>query len=471
MPGNTKGMELANKNLLVVGLARSGLTAANFLIGRGANVTVTDLKSENELSQILKLLSSPVRLSLGEHRKKDFIEADTIVLSPGVPRSIGPIQKAVSAGVEVISEVELAYRFLLGVFVGVTGSNGKTTTTTLIGRILQEARRQHVVAGNIGTPLTSFIDDPSINQKNTIFVVELSSFQLESIVEFRCQIALLLNVTPDHMDRYSDFRAYRTAKGRIFRNQIKDDLAVINADDSNSQAAASLKRSRTFPFSSQQTLQQGAFLKDRQLIVSWEGQELRMLTLGDIQLRGEHNLENVLAASSTAYLLGVPPAAIAKAVREFPGVEHRLEWVRRYKGVDYYNDSKATNVESAIRAIQAFADPLILIMGGLDKGTDFTPLRTVMSRNVKQVFLLGKASKKIASTIGDLVDVVATTDLAEAVDLASRSASSGSIVLLVPACSSFDMFRNYEARGRAFRELVHALSQSPTEQPERTETR
>lgn len=453
-----KTVQLTDRKILVVGLARSGTAAANFLINRGARVTVTDLKSESGLTAALEHLSSPVQLSLGGHHLQDFISADTIVLSPGVPRSIPELQQAASAGVEIMSEVELAYRFLQGPFVGVTGSNGKTTTTTLIGAILEKAGKRHVVAGNIGTPLTSLIDDSSINRKETIFVVELSSFQLETISQLRCKIALLLNITPDHMDRYPSFEAYCSAKGRIFQNQTIQDFAIINSDDPNTHAVAANVRSRVLPFSSSRKLAEGAYLEQGNIIISWDGQCSPILALEDIRLKGAHNIENTLAASAAAFFLGVSLASVKNTVREFKGVHHRLEWVGNLRGVDFYNDSKATNVESAIRAIQSFETPLTLIMGGLDKGTDFSPLRKAISNNVLRVILLGRASEKLASTLQGLVEIERTASMEEAVHRAFQLAPAGSVVLLSPACASFDMFQDYEERGRVFTQLVQALN-------------
>jgi len=460
-------MDFENKELLVVGLARSGLAAANFLVGRGAKVTVTDLKSEKELRAILGMLPGQARLRVGGHRREDFLGADTIVLSPGVPKSIPELKEATSAGVEVISEVELAFRFLKGPFVGVTGSNGKTTTTTLIGEILKRAGKKSIVGGNIGTPLTSFIDDPAINSEQTTFVVELSSFQLESIVQLKCHIALLLNITPDHMDRYPSFAAYRQAKGNIFHNQTKRDFAIVNADDANALAASSGAGSTRFPYSCIQRLEEGAFLEEGKLLINWEGQEVEIAAAEDIRLRGTHNIENTLAAASTAFLLELPMPSVTEAIQDFPGVEHRLEMVRRHRQVEYYNDSKATNVDSAIRAIEAFEKPLILIMGGLDKGTDFSPLRTVVSENVKKVILLGRAAEKLALALKDAASIEKAKNLQEAVCKASRCASSGDVVLLAPACASFDMFRDYEHRGREFKRSVCNLGRTALKNKDR----
>jgi len=452
-------MKISNKKLLVVGLARSGLAAANFLSSRGGRVTVTDLKSEKELDETLNSLAGPVRLSLGGHRHEDFVGADTIILSPGVPRSLSELQEAAARGVEIISEVELAFRFLSGSFVGVTGSNGKTTTTTLIGAILRKAGRNSVVAGNIGTPLTSFIDDPSINTNETTFVVELSSFQLETVERLKCHVALLLNITPDHMDRYPDFGSYRQAKSRIFHNQTTKDFAIINIEDSNVLAASAEIRSNLFPFSCKRKLEKGAFLDQGKLVISWRKQVVSILPLDEIRLKGEHNIENTLAAASAAFVLGVSEMEIAETVCEFSGVEHRLELVRRYRDVDYYNDSKATNVDSALRAIQAFDQPLTVIMGGLDKGTDFAPLREAMTGKIRKVILLGATARKIAAALSDLVQIEETSSLEEAVKVASMSALPGEIVLLAPACASFDMFEDFEDRGRQFKRLVHTLAE------------
>jgi UDP-N-acetylmuramoylalanine--D-glutamate ligase len=426
-------------------------------MSRGAKVRVTDIKPRAELQDFVERLANGVELHLGEHREEEFLASDFIVLSPGVPTSIPQLRQASAAGVEILSEVELAYRFLTGTFVGVTGSNGKTTTTALIGQILRTAGMETVVAGNIGAPLSQFIDTPLDKSGKTTFVVELSSFQLETSSRLRCKIAALLNITPDHLDRYEDFEAYRLAKRRIFMNQGSDDYAVVNADDPTALTTAEGLPAKLFPFTRLKEPNEGAFVREGRIVVRWSGEELDLISTTDFRLRGSHNLENVLAAASAAFLLGVGPEGIAEAVRSFPGVEHRLESVGCLEGVEYYNDSKATNVDSAIKAIQAFETPLLLIMGGLDKGTDFRPLRNVVSHQAKQLILIGKASAKLSSVLSDTVPTVTAADLAEAVDIAHRSAVPGDTVLLVPACASFDMFEDYEERGRVFKKLVARL--------------
>ncbi|MEE8586103.1 MAG: UDP-N-acetylmuramoyl-L-alanine--D-glutamate ligase, partial [Acidobacteriota bacterium] len=370
-------MLLKNRRFLIVGFARSGLAAACFLMERGARVTITDLKSREELLTSIERLPGPAELVLGEHRRQDFLGADVIVLSPGVPASIAPLREADAQGVPILAEAELAFRHLKGPVVGVTGSNGKTTTTSWIGHILQGSDRDSVVAGNIGLPLIQAVSEQTPGQER-IHVVELSSFQLETIEQFHCQIALLLNLTADHMDRYDSFEDYFRAKQRIFLNQGAGDFAILNLDDPALSRLAGQLRAQIFPFSRSQQLEEGAFVRQGWIICRQGGNEHSLMPVEDLPLKGEHNLENALAAASAAFLLDLAPEVIRQGLAGFQGVEHRIEWCGTLQGVSYYNDSKATNVDSAAKALQAFDTPLILIMGGLDKGGDFRSLRPLV---------------------------------------------------------------------------------------------
>lgn len=449
-------MQVKNKNILVVGFGKSGLASANFLIKRGADVTVTDVTTEQQLKKRIAELCGPVRFSLGDHRDEDFIEADLIILSPGVPTHLPQLGKAARAGIPIYGEIELAYHFLPGRVIGVTGSNGKTTTTALIGELFNHCSRKHVVAGNIGSPLIQFADDLG-HSAETTFIVELSSFQLETISKFKCDIALLLNITPDHQDRYSQFSQYVEAKERIFLNQTETHYAVLNADSPYTLEMAKRRRSQVLLFSRKQVLLEGIFVQGGSICIRWKGKQHYLMPTSEIGLRGNHNLENVLAATAAGFLSHLDPALMTETFRSFSGVEHRLEWVDQRDGVDFYNDSKATNVDSASQALQAFDRPLVVIMGGKDKGGDFTPLGKLVTEKARLLVLLGAASDKIFAALGDSVATVRAHDMREAVELARQNAQTGDVVLLAPGCASFDMFEDFEHRGRAFKKAIRGL--------------
>jgi len=449
-------MRVRDKKILVVGFARSGLSATNFLLERGGRITITDTKTEEELKDYLSQLSMSPTLSLGGHRIKDFLEADFIVLSPGVPSNLPELLKASEGNIPIYSEVELAYRFLKGKIIGVTGSNGKTTTTTLIGELFKRARRDCVVAGNIGSPLIQWIETSSASTETT-FVVELSSFQLENIEKFKCDIAVILNVSPDHPARYDHFEDYLQAKEQIFLNQTDEDYAVINADNPFTVKMASRRPARVLLYSRKQDLEEGVFVRDGSIQVIWGGQQDCLMPVDEIRLRGNHNLENLLAATAAGTLSGLDREIMIETFRSFEGVEHRLEWVRELSGVTFYNDSKATNMDSAAQALQAFTEPLIVIMGGKDKGADFGVLQPLVSDKVRMLILIGAAADEISDSLGDHVATVPAQDMEQAVELAFERAHSGEVVLLSPGCASFDMFDDFEHRGRVFKESVNAL--------------
>jgi UDP-N-acetylmuramoylalanine--D-glutamate ligase len=378
-------MRVKDKKILVVGFARSGLSATNFLLERGGRITITDTKTEEELKDYLSQLIMPPTLSLGGHRIKNFLDADFIVLSPGVPSNLPELLKASEGNIPIYSEVELAYRFLKGKIIGVTGSNGKTTTT-LIGELFKRASRDCVVAGNIGSPLIQWIETSSASTETT-FVVELSSFQLENIEKFKCDIAVILNVSPDHQDRYDHFEDYLQAKEQIFLNQTDEDYAVINADNPFTVKMASRRPARVLLYSRKQDLEEGVFVRDGSIQVIWGGQQDCLMPVDEIRLRGNHNLENLLAATAAGTLSGLDREVMIETFRSFEGVEHRLEWVRELSGVTFYNDSKATNMDSAAQALQAFTEPMIVIMGGKDKGAEFGVLRPWVSDRVRLLIL------------------------------------------------------------------------------------
>src|SRR6266436_9424220 len=446
--------ELRGKRVLVVGLARTGVATALFCAARGANVTATDARTEDEIGEaVAPLRTAGAKLELAGHRENTFFDQDLIVPSPGVPADAPLLQSARAKGVTIWSEVELADRFLRGRLIGITGSNGKTTTTSLVEHILKDAGFSTILAGNIGTPLIARVERTS---DDTITVAELSSFQLELIESFRPNISVLLNLTPDHLDRHKIFSAYAAAKARIFENQTEKDAAIINLDDAASREIDP-PRPQVFWFSRKTNVEQGAFVKNGKIIFRRNGQEEEILNCDEIPLPGEHNLENVQAATIAARLADAQSTQIAAAIRSFAGVEHRIEFVAEIHGVRYYNDSKATNVDATLKALEAFPGRIIIILGGKDKDSDYTQLRALLRERGILALLIGAAADKIEKQIDGSVAIRRSGTLQNAVALAAQTAHEGDIVLLAPACASFDQFQNYEHRGRVFKELVHQL--------------
>jgi UDP-N-acetylmuramoylalanine--D-glutamate ligase len=449
-------MELKGKRVLVVGVGRSGAASAFFLQEQGAKVTVSDEKSEAQLqNEIAALLDRGISLETGRHGERTFRDQDLIVVSPGVSSDQPQLQLARTMKIPVIGEVELAFRFLQGKVVAITGSNGKTTTTTLVGEILARSGKNTLVGGNIGTPVISLAGK---SQPETLSVLEISSFQLETIQQFRPWIAAILNITPDHLDRHHTFQAYADAKVRIFENQKSEDFAVLNADDPACVALKDKVKAALFWFSRKQPVENGAYLKGEQIVFRRSGQEQTVLNRSDIQLKGAHNLENVLAAVTMSMLAGCAPEQVRQAVNEFRAVEHRLELVTTVNGVAFYNDSKATNVDATMKALESFAGNIHIILGGKDKGSDYTVLAPLLHQRAKQVYLIGAAAEKIASQVQGAVPLARSGTLERAVRQAFEAARPGDIVLLAPACASFDQFDNYEHRGRVFKELALALA-------------
>ena len=452
------GFDLDGKRVLVVGLARTGLVSALFSAAYGAKVTATDERPIPEVAEAAeKLRVAGVKLELGGFVPQTFLEQDLIVVSPGVPAKIEPLENARAKGIPVWSEIELAWRFLRGKLVAITGSNGKTTTTSLVAHILKTSNVPTLIGGNIGTPLLALVET---SVDTSVTVAEISSFQLETIDSFRPEIGVLLNLTPDHLDRHITFEEYAGAKMRMFENQLEKDIALLNADDPEVTKRMPAKP-KIFWFSRQKRVATGAFLRDDQIIFRHEGSEVELARLADIQLRGQHNVENVLASCAAAYLAGAVPAAIAAGVKSFRGVEHRLEFVAELSGVQYYNDSKATNVDAAVKAVEAFPGPLVVILGGRDKGSPYAPLRELLHERARLALLIGESAEKIAADLGDAVPFENAGTLQQALHIAARHVQPGDTVLLAPACSSFDQFENYEHRGRVFKELV-AQMQSAT---------
>jgi UDP-N-acetylmuramoylalanine--D-glutamate ligase len=447
-------IELSGKRVLVIGLARTGIATALFCAARGAMVTATDLRPQEELGEALnRLRDARVRLELGGYAPNILQGQELVVPSPGVPANAPLLQDARALGLRIWSEVELASHFLYGQLIGITGSNGKTTTTALTEHILHAAEFSTVLAGNIGTPLIAHVGETT---DHTITVAELSSFQLELIENFEPKIAVFLNLTPDHLDRHKTLAAYGAAKGRIFANQTIEDFAVLNADDAAS-AAYAPTRPQVFWFSRKQNVRQGAFVHDGKIVFRRDGNEEGILDAKEIPLPGAHNLENALAAVVATRLAGAQPPQIAAGIRSFAGVEHRIEFVAEVRGVRYYNDSKATNVDATLKALESFAGRILVILGGKDKDSDYSQLRNALRKKAILALLIGAAADKIEKQIEGSVAIERAGTLESAVDSAFHAAHSGDTVLLAPACASFDQFQNYEHRGRVFKELVRHL--------------
>ena len=448
--------DLKGKKILVVGLGKSGLAAALFLRRRGAQVTVSDVRSAEALAkEIPALLDEGIAVEAGGHGLLTFRRQDLIVVSPGVPLNTPEIVQVKGFGLPVIGEVELAARYLKGKVLAITGSNGKTTTTSLCGEILAAGGLTVAVGGNIGLPVIALVDDSTDSGWS---VLEVSSFQLETTDKFRPDIAVILNITPDHLDRHGSFGNYVAAKERIFARQTADDALVLNWDDPVTRDSAGRASSRVFWFSRSAAVERGCYVAAGEIVFkASEGAATEpVVSIAAIPLKGAHNVENVLAAVCAARLAGVSAEAIRSAVESFHAVEHRLEFVATLNAVDYYNDSKATNVDAAAKAIASFAGGIHLILGGKDKNSDYTQLSQLLRERVKTVYTIGSAAEKIESHIRGDVPIVRAGTLAEAVGKAGEAAAPGEVVLLAPACSSFDQFENYEERGRVFKELVLA---------------
>ena len=444
-------MEIKGKKVLVLGLARTGRECARFLAQRGASVQVTDVRSEEELKQEMETLAAlPIRYFLGGE-DPDWLEGvDIIVPSPGVPAENVLLKEGSRRGIKILSEIEFACRFLRAPLVAITGTNGKSTTTTLVGEMLKASGAKVFVGGNIGTPLIGFVGGDW-----EWGVVEVSSFQLEWIEEFRPRISVLLNLTEDHLDRYPNFRAYCQAKQRIFEAQDANDIAILSRDDRLVWEMRKRIRARVVSFGFSE-VDDGVFVAAREMI--WrDGSREEKFPLSRVKIHGVHNVENMMAAIAAAKSAGVSASLIQKVLEDFPGLEHRLEFVREKDGVRYYNDSKGTNVGAVVKSLASFSDPVILLAGGVDKGGDYGILRQEIRQKVRRLVLFGEAQEIIARALGDLTETVIVENLEAAVGDAFAHARAGEVVLLSPACSSFDMFRNYAERGQVFKSLVQAL--------------
>lgn len=461
-------MEVAGRKALVIGAARSGIACARFLSERGAVVALSDRKPLDEWSQeALALRASGVGCVAGDVPSWLLDQIELVVVSPGVPTRSIPIRYAERAGAEVIGEIELASRFLRGRIVAITGTNGKTTTTTLIGELLRDAGQRVQVGGNIGTPLISLVDS-STDEGWT--VVEVSSFQLETIVDFHPTVALCLNVTPNHMDRYESVTDYAAAKHRIFRNQTAGDVAILNADDEIVSSWANGLRAHVTLFSVRRELDEGLFLRGGREIVSRTPDGERVLLRRDeMQLRGLHNVENVLAALAAGLACGAPPETMRATVSRFRPVEHRLEQVAVIEGVKFYNDSKATSVDATLKALEAFADDagrVVLILGGRGKRAPYAPLASLVRERVRKLILIGEDAATIETELKDEAPAEHADDMSDAVRRAFAAAQAGDTVLLAPACASFDMFQSFEHRGQIFKQAVREIADSRSQEAE-----
>jgi len=459
-----------SKKVLIIGAARSGIAAAKFLLDQGATVALNDQKPLDQWSPEASALKElGVGLLPGDPPGWLLDQIELVVVSPGVPANIIPIRYAERAGAEVIGEIELAGRYLKGRVVAITGSNGKTTTTSLIGELLRDAGLPHVqVGGNIGKALISMVDD---SRDDGWTVVELSSFQLETIKTFRPSIAIVLNVTPNHMDRYETFNDYAAAKHRIFMNQTEDDVAVLNADDETVSSWASGLRAKVMWFSVRRELENGVFLRGDELVY---GDQV-LLRVNDLKLRGLHNVENVAAAFAAGIAAGASVESMAATAKQFHPVEHRLEFVAEVGGVRFYNDSKATSVDATVKALEAFAQDagkIILILGGRGKKAPYEPLASLVKSKVRKLVLIGEDAETIANELGEFAPSERATDMNDAVSRSFKTAELGDVVLLAPACASFDMFESFEHRGKVFKAEVEELKESsPAKAQRRKEER
>jgi UDP-N-acetylmuramoylalanine--D-glutamate ligase len=453
-------VELKGKNILVIGLGKTGIAAARFAAGRGAAVTVTDEKPEADLREALGALEGlPLRVFAGGTDPALVAGRDLVVPSPGVPPFNPLIREAERRGIPVVSETELAFRFLRVPVIAITGTNGKTTVTTLVGRILAKAGKRAFVGGNIGSPLIGYVGGP---QGDDWAVLELSSFQLQRIETFRARVAVLLNTAPDHLDYHADYAEYRRAKERIFENQQPGDLAVLNADEPGAAALAGRLKARVAFFSSSGVPDEGMGLRGGEIVCRSGGREVETYPLSMIRIPGRHNAENVMAAVMAARYAGCAPGAIAEAVAGFAGLAHRIEFAGEKGGVAFYDDSKGTNVSAVARALEAFEKPVILLLGGRDKNGDFETLEPLVRRRVKEMVLFGEARGRIGERIGGLVETQTAATLREAVHTAYAGAAPGDVVLLSPGCASFDEFRSYAHRGDVFKETVNRLEDRNT---------
>ncbi|MFZ5651465.1 MAG: UDP-N-acetylmuramoyl-L-alanine--D-glutamate ligase [Bacillota bacterium] len=451
-------MDLRGKKVLVVGAGKSGVAVAGFLAGKGSFVVLADTRErENFGSQLDNLAGAGVDLALGGYPDDVGNRFDMVVMSPGVPLTIPPVSGAREAGIPVIGELELAYRFARSSIIAVTGTNGKTTTTTLVGEIFRDAGYRVLVAGNIGLPLVEEVESYG---PEDVIVAEVSSFQLETVDQFRPKVGLILNLTPDHLDRHGDMAGYTQAKGRISMNQQKGDFLVLNYDDPNVREMKGKGKGDVIFFSRRNILEEGVFVRDNAITVSRGGKTTRVIDAGELKIPGLHNLENALAATAAGFVMGVPGESIAGTLGRFAGVAHRLEFVAEVDGVRYINDSKGTNPDASIKAVEAYPGPLVLIAGGKNKGNDFTGFTSVAAPKTRAMVVLGQCADEMSQSAqkAGIKNILRAESFRDAVLLARSAACPGDLVLLSPACASWDMFNNFEERGDLFKKIVREMA-------------
>jgi UDP-N-acetylmuramoylalanine--D-glutamate ligase len=448
--------DLAGKRVLVVGLGRSGTAVAILCAARGAKVTVTDKRTADVLGPALAELPRTIKVEIGGHKAETFLATDLIVLSPGVPE-IPELVAARAAGVAVTGEVEVASRYIAATLLAITGTNGKSTTTTLAGAVAKASGRPTFVGGNLGDPLALAVGTPAGAEGGTC-VVEVSSFQLETTESFCPRVAVLLNITPDHLDRYRDLDHYAATKARIFAAQKSSDFAVINVDDPLVVTHTANIRARRLGFSLEKKLTEGAWLEGEEMLVRLPGARIESYPTAVPALVGRHNLANALAALLASRLLGGSHAEALRALSEFQPLAHRMEMVAKVGGVTYYDDSKGTNVGAVVAALDGFPRRVVLIAGGRDKGGDYAPLAAAMGRVGRAAVLIGEAADKIEAAFRGVVPTKRAGTMEDAVDTAAAMAAPGDAVVLSPACSSFDMFRDYAHRAQVFRDAVERLA-------------
>lgn len=453
-------MHLENRKVLVVGFGKTGDALCRFLLKKGARVTVTDKKSKEAMGKkALAWEDKGVRFEAGGHNPETFLQAELIIPSPGVPL-LPEIEAARARGIAVISEIELAHEFLRGLIIGITGSNGKSTTTTLIHRILKDAGRRAFLAGNIGKPLILFADG---SRPGDIYVTEISSFQLEHIRDFKVHISLFLNISSNHLDWHKSFENYYAAKKKLLLPQTADDIGILNRDDRLVWAMKREGKFKAYAFSrTKPVVARGAFLRDGWIVIR-DREEKRVMPVGEIPLPGLHNQENVMAAVVAGHVCGASPAGMRRTVKAFKGLEHRLEDVLTWKGVRFVNDSKATTVDATVKALDSFDRKVVLILGGRDKGGDFTGLRPAVKEKARKVLLIGEARDKIAAALQGSVPMETGSTFRELVRKGFAAARPGDVVLLAPACTSWDMFKSFEERGRVFKREVGNLAKTSKE--------
>jgi UDP-N-acetylmuramoylalanine--D-glutamate ligase len=444
-------MDLNNKKITVIGMGRSGIASANFLAREKAQVTLIDHKKRKDLEEAVAKVNPSVRINF----ETDALTGDEelIVLSPGVDIHSSFLEPAHRVGIPIWSEIELASRFTSTPIIAVTGTNGKTTCTTLIGKILQKAEKKVLVGGNIGIPFISLIDQKGID----FLVLEISSFQLEAIEKFRPKISIVLNITPDHLDRHKTLATYIALKARINENQTDNDFYLLSRDDANTKNLGQNSPAKKFYFSAKAKVEQGAFLKENHLMLLKDGIEKKICAVEDLNQVMQWQVENVLAASLACSLLDIPAEFIAESLRQFTGMEHRMEWVRTFRGIDFVNDSKGTNVGAVQKSLESLSRPIVLIAGGKDKDSDFLPLKPTLKQKVKHLILIGETRSKFRQILNGSFSYEDADSLEEAVHQAIGNAAKGDVVLLSPACASFDMFSDYADRGNQFKTIVQQL--------------